>query len=137
MLLSASFRKLVFFSSLLSVCSLMSYFKIILVISLWLCTKLAFLDNLSVIYYFHTTDQLLILVFTKSTRRDSRKEWGACHLPLTFFLGWVLWCTNTVKVIPWLSSFIGAGKPHVPLNALFQAQAGTWVEPPTFCKLVG
>jgi hypothetical protein len=32
------------------------------------------------------------------------------------------------------SSFIGGGRPQVPLRALFQARAGTWVEPPTFRK---
>jgi hypothetical protein len=34
-------------------------------------------------------------------------------------------------------SFIGGGRPQVPLWALFQAQAGTWVEPPTFHKPAG
>jgi hypothetical protein len=35
------------------------------------------------------------------------------------------------------SSFIGGGRPQVPLRALFQARAGTWVEPPTFRKPAG
>jgi hypothetical protein len=34
-------------------------------------------------------------------------------------------------------SFIGGGRPQVPLRALFQARAGTWVEPPTFRKPAG
>jgi hypothetical protein len=29
------------------------------------------------------------------------------------------------------------GRPQVPLRALFQARAGTWVEPPTFRKPAG
>jgi hypothetical protein len=33
-------------------------------------------------------------------------------------------------------AFIGGG-PQVPLLALFQAQAGTWVEPQTFRKPAG
>jgi hypothetical protein len=32
---------------------------------------------------------------------------------------------------------IGGGRPQVPLRALFQAQAGTWVEPLTFRKPAG
>jgi hypothetical protein len=32
---------------------------------------------------------------------------------------------------------IGGGRPQVPLRALFQARAGTWVEPPTFRKPAG
>jgi hypothetical protein len=35
------------------------------------------------------------------------------------------------------SSFIGGGRPQVSLRALFQARAGTWVEPPTFRKPAG
>jgi hypothetical protein len=30
--------------------------------------------------------------------------------------------------------FTGGGRPRVSLHALFQAQAGTRVEPPTFVK---
>lgn len=32
------------------------------------------------------------------------------------------------------SSFHGRGRPQVPLRAVFQARAGTWIEPQTFCK---
>jgi hypothetical protein len=35
------------------------------------------------------------------------------------------------------SSFIGGGRPKVPLRALFQARSGNWVEPPTFRKPAG
>jgi hypothetical protein len=35
------------------------------------------------------------------------------------------------------SSLIGEGRPQVPLRALFQARAVTWVEPPTFRKQAG
>jgi hypothetical protein len=34
-------------------------------------------------------------------------------------------------------AFIGGGRPQVPLRALFQARAATWVEPPTFRKPAG
>jgi hypothetical protein len=34
-------------------------------------------------------------------------------------------------------SFIGKGRPQVPLRALFQARAGTWVDPSTFSKQAG
>jgi hypothetical protein len=34
-------------------------------------------------------------------------------------------------------ALIGGGRPQVPLRALFQARAGTWVEPPTFRKPAG
>jgi hypothetical protein len=34
------------------------------------------------------------------------------------------------------SSFIGGGRPQV-LRALFQAQAGTWIETPTFREPAG
>jgi hypothetical protein len=34
-------------------------------------------------------------------------------------------------------AFIGGGRPQVPLRALFQARAGTRVEPPTFRKPAG
>jgi hypothetical protein len=39
--------------------------------------------------------------------------------------------------VDFFSSFIGGGRPQVPLRALFQARAGTWVEPPTFRKPAG
>ena len=39
-----------------------------------------------------------------------------------------------VKVIVWLSGFTGGGRPWVPLRALFQARAGTWVIPRAFPK---
>jgi hypothetical protein len=38
---------------------------------------------------------------------------------------------------PFFSSFIGGGKPQVPLRALFLARAGTWVKTPTFRKPAG
>ena len=41
------------------------------------------------------------------------------------------------NVIRRLSSFTDGWRPQVPFRALFQAQAGTWVEPPTFRKLAG
>jgi hypothetical protein len=34
-------------------------------------------------------------------------------------------------------AYIGGGRPQVPLRALFQARADTWVEPPTFRKPTG
>jgi hypothetical protein len=34
--------------------------------------------------------------------------------------------------IDFFPAFIGGGRPQVPLQALFQTRAGTWVEPPTF-----
>ena len=34
-------------------------------------------------------------------------------------------------------AFIGGRRPQVPLHALFQAQQGTWLEPPTFRQLSG
>ena len=40
-----------------------------------------------------------------------------------FWLGFML--PNTVKVTLRLSSFIGGGRPQVPLRVLFQAQEGT------------
>jgi hypothetical protein len=39
--------------------------------------------------------------------------------------------------VDFFSSFIGRGRPQVPLRALFQARSGTWVEPPTFRKPAG
>ena len=54
---------------------------------------------------------------------------------LCFLLG--LRRTNIVHIICRLFNFIGGGRLQVPLRALFQARAGTWVEPPTFRKLVG
>ena len=47
----------------------------------------------------------------------------------------VLRRTNTVNVIWRLPSIIGGGRPQELLSALFQAQAGTRVEPLTFRKL--
>jgi hypothetical protein len=46
---------------------------------------------------------------------------------------WVLHHTDTVRY----SSFTGEGIPRVPFRALFQAQTGTQVGPPTFRKLAG
>ena len=43
----------------------------------------------------------------------------------------------TLKVIWWLSSFTGGGRPQVSHHALFLARAGTWVEPRTYRKLAG
>ena len=54
-------------------------------------------------------------------------------MPLSLFLGgWVLYHTNTVKVIWYVSSCIDGGRPKVPLHTLFQAVASTRIEPPTF-----
>jgi hypothetical protein len=36
-----------------------------------------------------------------------------------------------------IQAFHGGGRPQVSLQAIFQAQVGTWVEPPTFRKLAG
>jgi hypothetical protein len=55
----------------------------------------------------------------------------------TFFLGRVSCRTNTVSVIWRISSSTGGGRPQVPICTVFKAQTGTWVEPPTFCMLVG
>jgi hypothetical protein len=41
------------------------------------------------------------------------------------------------EIFRFFPSFIGGGRPQVPLRALFQARAGTWVEPPTFRKPAG
>ena len=54
-------------------------------------------------------------------------------LDVSFWLG--LRRTNIVMDIYRLSNFSGRGRPPVPLCALFQVQAGTWVEPPMFRKL--
>ena len=44
----------------------------------------------------------------------------------------VLRRTNTAMVKWWPSSFTGGGRPQLPLRALFQGKAGTWIEPPKF-----
>ena len=51
-----------------------------------------------------------------------------------FFWCWILRRTNTVKGLygDFLVSFTSAGRPQVPLRALFQTRAGTWIEPPTW-----
>ena len=46
---------------------------------------------------------------------------------VNIFFGWVLCQTNTVKVIWPLSTFTGGRRHWVPLPALYQAQAGAWV----------
>jgi hypothetical protein len=53
----------------------------------------------------------------------------------------VLIITNTINTLLWsngdLSAFSDGGKRQVSLCALFQAQAGTPVKPPSFKKLAG
>ena len=60
------------------------------------------------------------------------QKWSTCKS--IFFL--VLCRTNNVKVIWWLPNFTG-GRPQVPLCALFQAWAGSRIEPQAFHKLAG
>ena len=56
----------------------------------------------------------------------------SASLDYLFGWGWVLRPTNTVKVIWRLG-----GRTQLHLPTLFQARAGTWVEPSMFHKLAG